>query len=264
MLEFHKDKQRYFNYQYWTSRDYIIPFLKSELDFSKKLDVMEVGCAEAGVLKAFVEKGHSCLGVELQNSRIENAKIFLKDYYEAGNIGFINKDIYKIDIEKDLGRKFDLVILKDVIEHIPDQEKVIPRLGDFLKPGGKIFFGFPPWYMPFGGHQQISGSKFLRHLPWFHLLPTFLYKGVLKVFGERLHTYDELLDIKSTGISIERFTNITRRSEMTLTKKRFFLTNPIYKYKFNLKVRVLPKILTVIPFFRNFYTTAVYFVVGKK
>ena len=51
-------------------------------------------------------------------------------------------------------RQFDLILLKDVIEHIPDQERVIPYLKEFLKPGGRVFFGFPPWYMPHGGHQQ--------------------------------------------------------------------------------------------------------------
>lgn len=264
MHDFHKDKQLYFNYQYWTARDYIIPFLENELDFSEKLDVLEVGCAEAGVLKAFVEKGHSCLGIELHNGRIDLAKEFLKEDYEAGNIDFINRDIYKIDIEKDLGRKFDLVILKDVIEHIPNQEKLLPRLGDFLKPDGKIFFGFPPWYMPFGGHQQICESKYLKKLPWFHLFPMPIYKMILRAFGEKPRRIEDLVEIKETGISIERFFKIVRNSQMQTTKKKFFLTNPIYKFKFKLNVREHFKLFSSIPLLRNFYTTAVYFAVGKK
>jgi len=40
----------------------------------------------------------------------------------------------------------------------------------FLKQGGIVFFSFPAWHNPFGGHQQIAvgfGSK----LPFIHLLP---------------------------------------------------------------------------------------------
>ena len=264
MFDFHKDKERYFNYQYWTARDYIIPFLEDQFDFSKKLNVMEVGCAEAGVLKAFAEKNQNCLGIELHNGRIDLAKVFLKEHYEAGRVDFINRDIYKIDIDKDLGKRYDLIILKDVIEHIPNQEKVIPRLKEFLTPSGKIFFGFPPWYMPFGGHQQICGSKVLRTLPWFHLLPRPIYSTIIKSFGERERIHEELLDIKSTGISIERFERIVKQSDMTISKKQFFFTNPIYKFKFNWKVMRQPALFSAIPFLRNFYTTAVYYVIGNN
>jgi 2-polyprenyl-3-methyl-5-hydroxy-6-metoxy-1,4-benzoquinol methylase len=40
----------------------------------------------------------------------------------AGQISFLARNIYDIDPDQDLPFKFDLIILKDVIEHIPDQE----------------------------------------------------------------------------------------------------------------------------------------------
>ena len=264
MYDFHKDKKRYFNFQYWTARDYIRPFLVSSYELSSDMKVLEVGCAEAGVLKAFAEKGHECLGIELHDGRIELAKEFLKEHYEAGMVAFINRDIYDIDIDKDLGSRYDLIILKDVIEHIPNQERVIPRLKEFLKEDGKIFFGFPPWYMPFGGHQQISSSKVLRALPWFHLLPRFLYQSIIRFFGERERIEEELLEIKATGISIERFERIVRDSGLRVRKRQFFFTNPIYKYKFGLRVMRQPAVLSYVPFLRNFYTTAVYYIIEKK
>ncbi len=81
-------------------------------------------------------------------------------------------------------RPFDLIILKDVIEHIHDQDAILSRLRNFLKPGGHIFFGFPPWQMPFGGHQQVLAHRLLSRTPYFHLLPVPLYRGILKAFGE--------------------------------------------------------------------------------
>ena len=54
------------------------------------------------------------------------------------------KDIFKVDMEDQTRHGFDQIVLKDVIEHIHDPEKLIRRLKLFLRPGGIIFFGFPP------------------------------------------------------------------------------------------------------------------------
>jgi 2-polyprenyl-3-methyl-5-hydroxy-6-metoxy-1,4-benzoquinol methylase len=62
-------------------------------------------------------------------------------------------------------------LLKDVIEHIHDQPKLIAWMKSYLAPNGTIFFGFPPWQMPFGGHQQLCRNKVLAKLPYYHLLP---------------------------------------------------------------------------------------------
>jgi hypothetical protein len=67
-------------------------------------------------------------------------------------------------------------MLRDVIEHIPDQDRFFKHVRSYLQPDGVIFFGFPPWYMPFGGHQQVCHSKFLSKLPWFHPLPFPLFR----------------------------------------------------------------------------------------
>lgn len=263
MFEFHADLDRYFNMQYWTSRDHIQPFLKNaHVDCSSKR-VLELGCAEAGVLKAFIETDCYCLGIDLDTPRIENGKKMQQEAYQSGKLQFISKDVYDIDLETDIKEKFDIIILKDVIEHIPDQEKFVPRMVEFLKEGGVIFFGFPPWQMPFGGHQQILGNKTVSKLPWIHLLPNFLYGGIVKFFTNQA-SVDTMLDIKSTGISIERFEKIIDRNKLSIISKKLFLFNPIYEYKFGLKVKTLPNILSAIPFLRNFYTTAVYYIVAKK
>lgn len=261
-FEFHKDKPRYFQYQYLTARDYIIPFLGDFFHWGPEVHVLEIGCGEAGVLKAFLEKGCKATGIELFEHRVERAREFLKEDIEAGKLDFITRNIYDIDVEKDLGHGFDLIVLKDVIEHIPDQERFIPKLKEFLNPGGKVFFGFPPWYMPFGGHQQNLKGKFLSMVPYFHLLPTPLYRGVLKGFGETRQKVDHMIEIKETGISMERFERIVKKSGYRIEAKKFWLFNPIYKYKFGLKPQAQFPVLKQVPFLRNFYTTAAYYLIG--
>ena len=263
MRAFHKDKRRYFDIQYKTAKEHIIPFLSDQLDFDKKLDVLEIGCAEAGVLKAFTELENRCVGIELLSSRIKLASGFMSSELESGLIRFINKNIYDIDIEKDIGNRFDLIILKDVIEHIPDQVRFMDQIGNFLKNNGVIFFGFPPWQMPFGGHQQICESKFLSYLPYYHLLPMRLYKGLLKAGGESDQKILELEEIKETGISLERFEYTCKKSAFQIRKRKLFFINPIYQYKFNLRPRKQLGLIASIPYLRNFLTTCGYYVISK-
>ncbi len=141
--------------------------------------VLEIGCGEGGVLKAFINKGCEGVGVELDASRIEDAQNFLPEDIAAGRLKFVTKDIYKVDADKDFNGLFDIIVLKDVIEHIHDQAKLIGWMKNFLKPDGIVFFGFPPWYMPFGGHQQICKSK-LSRLPYIHFYQKECIRWILK------------------------------------------------------------------------------------
>lgn len=261
MYEFHKDKERYFNIQRAVTEEYIIPFLKDKVDLSNPINVLEIGCAEAGVLKAFTKLNHRTTGIELSAKRIESASYFMEKELATNKVNFIVKNIYDIDVEKDLPFKYDLIILKDVIEHIHEQHKFLANVRQFLNPDGQIFFAFPPWQMPFGGHQQVCKSKFLSKLPYFHLLPRFLYKAVLQLFGETKISVENLLEIKETGISIERFEKLIKQSNFEIVKKQHFLFNPIYKYKFGINPKNQFSIIQSIPYLRNFLTMGVYYLV---
>ncbi len=262
MYDFHQDTQTYFDFQYLNSKNYIIPFVLEGRLAGKKLNVLEIGCAEAGVLKAFVELGHQCTGIELFDNRLEFARTMMKDAMDQGRIRFICADIYNVPIPTEEER-YDLILLKDVIEHIPNQAQLIKKLGDFLKLDGAIFFGFPPWQMPFGGHQQICQSK-LSKLPYFHLLPVPLFSWMLQAGGESPTVIKELLEIKTKGISIERFERIVHAEGYTILNSIFYLFNPIYELKFKMKVKKQFGLVNRLPYLRNFLTTCVYYTIGKK
>lgn len=260
MYEFHGDKARYFNMQRLTAVHHILPFCASEMR-EGPWRVLEIGCSEAGVLKAFTDAGHIGFGIELSEQRLVNARKFMAAELEEGKVAFLNKNIYDVDIENDLNGTFDLIILKDVIEHIPNQEKFIPMLRSFLSPGGKVFFGFPPWQMPFGGHQQMNKSKLLARLPYYHLLPTPLYRGMLRLFKEDEKSIEHLLEIKETGISIERFERIVKK-DFKILKRTIYLTNPIYEYKFGLKPVKQIGVISAIPYLRDFLSTCTYYLIS--
>ena len=257
MFEFHADRKRYFDIQVLNAEKYVIPFIEEKFPLKPGMRVLEIGCGEGGVLKAFINKGCNGVGVELDAPRIGDAQKFLPEDIAAGRLRFVIKDIYQVDMEKDFNGLFDIIVLKDVIEHIHDQPKLIGWMKKFLKPGGIVFFGFPPWYMPFGGHQQICRSTISR-LPYIHLLPKRIYRWILKSKKENV---DEMMEIRETGISIERFEKISNEEGYKLFHVRHYLLNPIYEWKFGWKPKRQSIIIKAIPFLRNFFTTCVYYII---
>ncbi|HEY8919529.1 MAG TPA: class I SAM-dependent methyltransferase [Chitinophaga sp.] len=260
-LQQHKDANLRYQQQVDNSRTYVLPFIEQAMPLVPGMRVMEIGCGEGGVLTPLLEKGCQCVGVDLDPIRIELANNFLSSYVQSGQLRLISKNIYDVDFLGEFKNSFDLIILKDAIEHIPDQSKIIGYLKNLLSPNGQVYFGFPPWYMPHGGHQQICNSKVLSMLPYIHLLPRPLYRALLKAGGEHSSTIQELMEIKDTGISIERFEKIVRQQGFTVTRKKHYLINPIYKYKFGLQPRTQWGPVTHLPFVRNFVTTCVYYLI---
>ena len=264
MFDFHTDKTRYFAMQRDIAAAYVLPMLAAHLPSTRAWRVLEVGCAEAGVLKAFVDAGHTGVGIELEASRAELARNFLAADIASGKASIQTENIYDVSPKELEPQGFDAIILKDVIEHIPGQERMIPRLAEFLSPGGRIFFGFPPWMMPFGGHQQIAKSAMVSKVPWIHLLPAAAYRGYVKLAGERTRIREELEDIRSTRITIERFERIVRDCDLTIDERKLWLFNPIYAEKFGIPATEQFGLLTRVPILRNFVSTAAYYVVSDS
>lgn len=258
MFEFHADRKRYFDIQVDNATKYVLPFIEEAFPIKSGMRILEIGCGEAGVLKPFVDKGCTAVGVEFDLIRIDLANEYLKDEVASGKLSFIGKDIYLVDADKELGGKFDIIVLKDVIEHIYDQPKLIAEMKRFLHPNGCIFFGFPPWQMPFGGHQQLCTNKWLAKTPYYHLLPKKIYKALLDKYKENTAQQMEIWDTK---ISIEKFEKIAKETGYEIINKTHFLFNPIYEYKFGIKARKQLPIIRSIPWLRNFVTTCVYYLI---
>jgi SAM-dependent methyltransferase len=261
-LKHHTDSDLRIRQQVENSENYVLAFINETYKVISGLNVLEIGCGEGGVLKPFIDRGCNCVGVDLDEVRIDIANDIFKNEVNSGKAIFIKKNVYDTDFVEKYNKHFDLIILKDTIEHVPNQENFIPHLKNLLAPSGQIFFGFPPWQMPFGGHQQVCFKKISSVLPYYHLLPMFIYKNLLKLFGEPKGKIEELVEIKETGISIERFERIVKKSGYSIKNKTHFLFNPIYKYKFGLKPRKQAGFITHLPYLRNFLTTCVYYTIG--
>jgi SAM-dependent methyltransferase len=261
-LKQHKDDGVRYDQQVENSKEYVLPFIEKTKPVKAGMKVLEIGCGEGGVLAPFIELGCICIGVDLDEPRIALANNFFAKEVSEGKVQFLYKNVYDDDFLQQYRNAFDLIILKDTIEHIPEQEKFIPYLKNLLAERGQVFFGFPPWYMPFGGHQQVCQSKIASKLPYYHILPRGIYKSLLKMMGEDDRTITALMEVYDTRITIERFEKIVNKSGFNVKNKQHYLFNPIYRYKFGVQPRKQWGPITMIPFFRNFVTTCVYYTVG--
>lgn len=254
MQERHIDRESYFEEQARTSRKYYIPYVCTHIGTIPP-KILEVGCGEGGNLLPFAEMNCEVYGVDMAGSRIEQARLFFLKRKQKGT--FIPANIFLL---KDFHHLFPLIIVHDVIEHISDKAQFLSDLRKFLTPDGVIFIGFPAWQMPFGGHQQIARGKVISHLPFIHLLPASIYKWILNVSGEKEDTINELLSIKKTKCSIEKFLSIVDQTNYKIINQQLYFINPHYETKFGLTPRKLNKHITYIPYLRNFVSTSCFYI----
>lgn len=261
MQKRHLDRKLYFCELADTSREFYLDYLSEYLLGKSNVRVLEIGCGEAGNLLPFAELGCEVVGIDLDDGKIEQAKI---SFSEAGQKGLFICDNFVTMQDQNLG-KFDIILVHDVIEHIHQQDKLefMLNIKKFMDDKSIIFCAFPAWQMPFGGHHQIC-QGFASKLPFIHVLPNVIYKIILKVSGESDGKIGELLDIKSCKMSIERFESLVGNSNFGIVTKTLWFINPHYKRKFGLKPRKVNDILVKISYFRNFYTTSVWYLLKAK
>ena len=261
MQKRHLDRKLYFCELADTSREFYLDYLSEYLLGKSNVRVLEIGCGEAGNLLPFAEIGCEVVGIDLDGGKIEQAKI---SFSEAGQKGLFICDNFVTMQEQNLG-KFDIILVHDVIEHIPQQYKLefMLNIKKFMDDKSIIFCAFPAWQMPFGGHHQIC-QGFASKLPFIHVLPNVIYKAILKLSGESDGKIVNLLDIKSCKMPIEKFELLIEKSSYDIKRKTFWFINPHYRRKFGLKPRKENVILAKIPYFRNFYTTSAWYLLKLK
>ena len=253
MQERHKNSIMYIEEQNYTTKKYIVPYIAQYHPVTEQQRVLEIGCGTGGNMKPFLDLGCHVTGIDIEQDSINQAIEYYANHPYRERLHLLCEDIYKAD---DLHDTFDIVFIRDVIEHIPNQERFMGLIKKFLKPTGVVFVAFPPWQNPFGGHQQICNSKFLSHCPWMHLLPKKLYTWMLSLgHNEPVKC---LMEIKDTGISLERFLSIVHKERYEILDQALYFINPNYEIKFHLHPRKLVRLLNI-PYIRNFYTTCGYY-----
>lgn len=219
---------RCYREQQWYGENFLFDFI-GDKDISGKR-ILEIGCAEAGLLKFYQDKGAICSGLELSDVRYNNA-LLLND---QNSLHLFQANICEPEsYASELTKKYDTIVIRDVIEHIEDKETALTNIFGLMKPGGKLFMSFPPKYCAYAGHQQTV-PKFLGKLPYLHVLPNFLYKGYLRLIGCPEKKIDYLISTKDTRISIRGMRKLVKFLGFKINKESNWIIRPAYSFRFGL------------------------------
>ncbi|HUI10955.1 MAG TPA: class I SAM-dependent methyltransferase [Bacteroidota bacterium] len=212
--------EKYWQFEYDVAARYLIPLLRSWGVEPRGASVLDVGCAEGGGLCALYDAGADCRGFDVEASRVADGLRLKGDRA----ITMVTGDMYA-PVPPFGDRRFDLVTLHDVFEHLEDKSASIAKLARYLAPGGKLLITFPPWYSAYGGHQQHLRFP-LGRLPFVHLLP--FGPGVIlpRLRGESPSVVREIRKLGTLRMGMRKFRRIAAGEGLRILRAKAYIVSP--------------------------------------
>ena len=108
----------------------------NKIDYNKikSLEILDLGCGGGLTCEPLARLGASVTGVDFVE---ENIKVAKKHAIKSNlNISYFHNDIDSITIKK----KYDLILILEVLEHLDNWELLIKKIKKNLKPRGKVVF----------------------------------------------------------------------------------------------------------------------------
>lgn len=254
MNKYPQRRIKFYEEQYWYAKEFLTRYLP--VKSFENLNILEVGSAEGGAIKYFYEQGANCYGVEISKGRND----FAKEYVNINEIKFLEGDICNDAFVQELPQ-MDLILIRDVIEHIPDKLKALQNLNKLLKESGLIFLSYPPKYSPYAGHQQNVKKK-IGSLPFIHLLPKNIYKSFLKAANLKEEKISELLQTRRDMISINKIEKLFNKANLKIREKDFYFIRPCFEKRFGWKPR--KTFLNSIPLIKEVFTLGALYQLKRK
>jgi 2-polyprenyl-3-methyl-5-hydroxy-6-metoxy-1,4-benzoquinol methylase len=241
-------------YEYQLSLDCTVPLLIRWGIDPDGLWVMDLGCGSGGLVLALAAQGAHCLGVDLRPERIQAGREMAAQ--QQVEVDLRTGDILRMGA---LERRYDLVILSEIVEHLETAAYVLELLmwcREQLSPKGRIYVSFPPWFSPFAGHQ--AGWEVIRYIPWYHLLPDRLKK--LLAPGHALAYLEFAQELNH--LTIHTFEKIAKQAGLEPVSRELYLIRPEYRYRYGIpELRSSP--LARIPVIREFVAMGAYYLLGQ-
>lgn len=250
--EFPDHHQYYWTYQYCLTKFYLSPLLESWGFVFTGKKILDVGCGNGGIACALIDQGARCVGIDITDLK-------------KPNIGkrpfkFIQGDINEISTLAKLDTKFDLILLRDVIEHIESKEQFMRNLLSVLASNGKIFLSFPPYYSPFGGHTQILKTGLLK-IPYIHCLPGPVFQYLVHVLEPSSSFRNEVLKLKKIRTTIGEMEKLFKKLQLKILQRKFYFLRPTFHIRYG--VKPLVAFWGCLPLIREFTITAAFYYLEK-
>ena len=90
-----------------------------------------------------------------------------------------------------------------------------------------------------------------------------MYRCILESCGVKEKDVNELMSIRETRITVEKFERLAKKEGFAVLDRKFWLINPHYQAKFGLRPRVLWNWLGHVPYVRDFFITSAFYLLRK-
>jgi 2-polyprenyl-3-methyl-5-hydroxy-6-metoxy-1,4-benzoquinol methylase len=97
-------------------------------------DIMDVGCGDGGISISLAKKGARVTGIDINQRVIERAK--QRAIEEGVHVEWILKDV----LDKDFHKRYDLIILYDIIEHILEVNIFARKISALMNKNGLYIY----------------------------------------------------------------------------------------------------------------------------
>lgn len=134
---------------------------------------LDVGCSAGFVVRAAADMGFEAHGVEVESAAVEYGREAMK--LTNLRCGFLENQDYP-------DRFFDVISLYDVIEHVPDLNRLVTELARILAPGGVVEIRTPNvahWQTPrdLSTWKEVKPSEHLYYFSYSTLKTLFENHG---------------------------------------------------------------------------------------
>jgi ubiquinone/menaquinone biosynthesis C-methylase UbiE len=190
-------------------------------------------------------------GVEYQEEKIRQAIVssVLKHRIQRGDI----QNLHFRD------GSFDLVLLNEVLEHIPNQQKALTEINRVLTPDGLLIVFSPNRWYPFETHGVYVRGTEIRipiYIPFIPYIPTCLGKYFFHYWARNYWQSELVSLVEGHGF------RVTCRSYVWQTFENISGTQPYLIRRYKRFLRFVANCMESIPFVKRFAISQV--IVARK
>lgn len=225
--------------------------------------MMEVGCGDGGCGAEFHRAGCRVTMMDVDSRLVDIAS-------EANRREGVDAMTFVGDVYDEQGPfygegPFDLVMFRDVMEHLVDPSEALRVVGRHLEADGRVFVVFPPYYSPYGAHQQILPRKRIAYipynkLPYIQLLPDSWF---MKIVSGEAPANREVQRLRGVRLTIRRFERSVSEAGFAIREKRFYLSRPTFALRYGIPVLAAPGVGRI-PLLRELVVTAAYYLLERR
>lgn len=182
------------------------------------LDVLDMGCGEGAYVVALAEAGANAHGVEFEAAKVEGLRRRHPDFDSV-----VQGDIENLPFEDG---SFDLVLLNEVLEHVPHQERALGEARRVLRPDGRLVILSPNRLYPFethGVYLRHSGRRLPHTVPFVPYVPLRLGTRIFKYWARNYWPWElrsavrrARFEVVSVDFVWQTFENVSRNQPVAL------------------------------------------------